>query len=343
MTISRLLRFALVVLVAVVLVAAAALVGFRLSAVWRESATGTELAAGKGVFVPADDITMHVRMAGPAEGQAVVLIHGTAAWSETWFEVSKLLAANGYRAIAVDLPPFGLSTRPAGGVYGPERQARRIADALDSLAIDSAILVGHSFGGGATVELAFRYPQRTKALVLVDAALGLQEPAAKADAGPSLPQRVLSVAPLRDAIVAATFTNPLMTGWGLRQFIKNDDLATPERVAIYSFPLAMRGTTAAVGDWLVGDLLAAHPAALYRDLARYRQFDRPVLIVWGAEDTVTPLSQGQHLHGLFPKAQLAVMANVNHIPHVEDIDAFGRHLLAFLDTVRTSVAENAPR
>ena len=316
-----------------VIVAILVLAGFRLAAALRETETGPALAAGKGAFVPAGDIQMHLRVAGPADGPVVVLIHGTAAWSETWFEVSALLAAHGYRAIAVDLPPFGLSEKPASRAYGPERQADRVSAALDSLGIRQAILVGHSFGGGATVELAFRHPEHTAALVLVDAALGLTEPTPRADEAPSPSLQALSVRPFRDAIVSATFTNPLLTGWGLKQFIKNDDLATPERVAIYALPLAMEGTTPAVGDWLTGDLLAPHPAAWFREEMRYKLFRLPVLIVWGEEDSVTPLLQGQHLQGLFPNATLRVMPNVNHIPHVEDMPAFGKHLLTFLARV----------
>jgi len=333
MTIKRPLRRVGWIALSIAIFAILLLAGFRLAAVLRETETGPALAAGKGTFVPGDDIQMHVRIAGPADGPVVVLIHGTAAWSETWFEVSALLAAHGYRAVAVDLPPFGLSEKPASGAYGPERQARRVAAALDKFGIGQTVLVGHSFGGGATVELAFRYPEHTAALVLVDAALGLTEPTPRADDAPSFNRQVLSILPLRDAIVSATFTNPLLTGWGLKQFIKNDDLAPPERVAIYVLPLAMRGMTRAVGDWLVGDLLAPHPAAWFHEEMRYKLFKRPVLIVWGAEDSVTPLVQGQHLQGLFPNATLRVMANVNHIPHVEDMPTFGKHLLTFLARV----------
>jgi pimeloyl-ACP methyl ester carboxylesterase len=333
MTIRRPLRLVGWAVLGVAVLVVLLLAGFRVAAALRETKTGTTLAAGKGQFVPAEDIQMHVRIAGPADGPVVVLIPGTAAWSETWFEVSALLAAHGYRAVAVDLPPFGLSEKPASHIYGPERQAQRLAAALDSLGIGQAVLVGHSFGGGATVELAFRYPEHTAALVLVDAALGLTEPVPRADDAPSLTGQILSIRPLRDAIVSATFTNPLLTGWGLKQFIKNDDLATPERVAIYALPLAMQGATPAVGDWLTGDLLAPHPAAWFREEMRYKLFKQQVLIIWGEEDSVTPLIQGQHLQGLFPNATLRVMANVDHIPHVEDMPTFGKHLLRFLARV----------
>jgi len=52
-------------------------------------------------------------------------------------------------------------------------QAARINDVLDTLKVAPAVIVGHSFGAGAATELVMRYPDRARALVLVDAALAL--------------------------------------------------------------------------------------------------------------------------------------------------------------------------
>ena len=111
---------------------------------------------------------------GPADGIPVVLFHGTAAWSELWWRTTDALAAGGFRVIALDLPPFGFSDRP--GTYTRADQAARVNDVLGALKAAPAIIVGHSFGAGAATELVMRYPDRARALVLVDAALGLTAP-----------------------------------------------------------------------------------------------------------------------------------------------------------------------
>jgi pimeloyl-ACP methyl ester carboxylesterase len=103
-----------------------------------------------------------------------VLFHGTAAWSELWRRTITALTASGFRVIAFDLPPFGFSDHP--GTYTRAAQATRINDALNQLNIGPVIIVGHSFGAGAATEFAMRYPERTRGLVLVDAALGLSSP-----------------------------------------------------------------------------------------------------------------------------------------------------------------------
>ena len=81
----------------------------------------------------------------------VVLIHGTAAWSELWRATIDALAAAGFHVIALDLPPFGFSDRP--GDYTRERQAARIDGVLDQLGVAPAIIVGHSFGAGAATRI----------------------------------------------------------------------------------------------------------------------------------------------------------------------------------------------
>jgi pimeloyl-ACP methyl ester carboxylesterase len=85
------------------------------------------------------------------------------------------VASLGYQAIAIDLPPFGYSLPPISGDYSKQAQARRILGVLDALAVTNAVFVGHSFGAGPLMEAVLLAPQRAWAIVLVDAALGLDE------------------------------------------------------------------------------------------------------------------------------------------------------------------------
>ena len=112
------------------------------------------------------------------------------------------LAAAGFHVIALDLPPFGFSDRP--GSYTRQDQAARINDVLDQLKAAPAIIVGHSFGAGAATELAMRYPDRARALVLVDAALGLT-------AAPSDAPWIIQPKWIREILVSLTITNPVAT------------------------------------------------------------------------------------------------------------------------------------
>ncbi len=301
------------------------LVGFSWEASRRESKAARDLAPPGGRFVAARDVEMFVQEAGPATGRVVMFIHGTGAWSETWRESMTVLAQAGFRAVAIDLPPFGFSERPAVPRYSKQDQGRRILGALNALGIDRALLVGHSFGGGPTVEAALLAPERVRGLVLVDAALGIGAEGGERTQPSALVRRFVGTKPLRDAIVAAFLTNPLFTRRLLQSFIHDPARATDARVAVYQRPLAVRGSTEAIGQWL-GSLLAPPEASASEAPASYRTLAMPVLVIWGALDTITPLEQGRRLASLVPGAELSVMEGVGHIPQIEDPARFNELL-----------------
>jgi pimeloyl-ACP methyl ester carboxylesterase len=307
-----------------------AILALRVDAALREQGDRRAL-AGEGRFVQAAGLDIHIEEAGPVDGPAVVFIHGTLAWTGTWRHILARVGAAGYRAIAIDLPPFGFSQRPAGFEYGPEAQAARIAAVLDALGIEEAVLVGHSYGGGATVEAAMRSTIEVPALVLVDVALDFPGPDTAA-AGRTGPDRLLEIGTVRNTIVAATLTNRLLTRLGLERFVFDPAVVTDARVALYQKPLAVEGTTDAVGKWLVSDLLAAHHGAWSGRRDKYgNALTMPTLVVWGEQDTVTPPDQGRRLAAMLPNSELVMLDGINHIPHLEDPNRFFEALRAFLD------------
>lgn len=311
----------------IVLVVAVVLAGFRWDASMRESHKAADVAPIAGRFVNAADVRMFVQEHGAGSAPAVVLIHGTGAWSESWRETASAVAAAGFRVVALDLPPFGFSDRPSNKDYSKPSQARRVLAALDALQIGQAVFVGHSFGGGPTMEAAFLAPDRVRGLVLVDVALDIEP--ASADDGPWAVEAFLSLSPLRDAVVATFLTNPRYTKRLLEQFIADPAHATADRVSVYQRPLVVTGTTSAVGEWLPV-LLLPQPRSMASEAHNYRRLAVPTSIIWGAEDTVTPLPQGERLVGLFPSARLSVMNGVGHIPQIEDPEQFNHLLLSFL-------------
>jgi pimeloyl-ACP methyl ester carboxylesterase len=326
---ARALRWIVWIVFGAVALVAIALAGFRLLAHARETTPREALMPPGARLVRAGDVDMLVQEAGPPTGRVVVLVHGTGAWSESWRDTIDALAGAGYRAVAVDLPPFGLSDRPPAENYATTDQARRIAAALDTLSASDVVLVGHSFGARATVESVLIAPSRVRALVLVDPALGLDASAAP----PSAPVAwLLHNRTARETLVAALATNPSTTRWILEQFTARHEVLTDERIAVYQRPVRMRGSTEAIGAWLEDFLIpsddpaSAHPSA-------YATLAIPTLLIWGELDTVTPLEQGRRIAKLLPSSKLEVLRSVGHIPQIEDPAAFNDVLLAFLATI----------
>lgn len=327
-TTTRTILRALGVLAAGILcVSTLALVAFSWQAGRREVRAAVEAAPPGGRYVRAGDVDLFVQEAGPADGPAVLFIHGTGAWSEAWRSPMSALAERGLHAIALDLPPFGFSQRPAEPRYGKLDQGRRIVALLDAMKIGRVVLVGHSFGGGPTVEAALLDPRRVQALVLVDAALGLPE-RPRRDGKRTLLDRLLAMPQPRDALVATFLTNPMFTRKLLQGFIDDTARATDEWVALYRRPLVVRGTSEAVGAWLPA-LMGTSSGAASEQPASYKALSMPVLLIWGERDRITPLAQGERLKQLLPSARLAVMKNVGHIPQIEDPAAFNALLAEF--------------
>jgi pimeloyl-ACP methyl ester carboxylesterase len=200
----------------------------------RETANAAEAAPPSGRFVAAGDVSIFVQEAGPADGVPVLFVHGTGAWSETWRESLNTLAGAGYRAIAIDLPPFGYSQRPSPPRYGKGEQGRRILAVLDTLALKQPILVGHSFGGGPTVEAVMLAPERVRGIILVDAALSIRTDVA--DPPSVVIGDIMAVGPLREGLTATILTNPAFTRRLLQGFIADPQHATDYRVGVYRRP-----------------------------------------------------------------------------------------------------------
>ena len=328
--VRRVLRVLLILLVGVTGVAAATLAVFRTLAEFREVHARQLAAPPTGRFVKAWDVELYVQEAGPADGPPVLFIHGLGAWSETWRETLTDLASAGYRAIAIDIPPFGYSERPGDAQYSTEAQSRRILALVDALRLRDTVLVGHSFGGRATMEAALQAPEHWRALVLVDVALGLQEEQVESYSGPLAWLMGSTVA--RETLVAATATNPLLTREILKRFTARHEVLTPARVAIYQMPFVLLHTTESFGDWAAAFLdTTVRPRSA--DPSAYRSLQLPALVLWGDQDGVTPLEQGRHLAQLLPRAQLRVLSGIGHIPQIEDITSFNRTLREYLDAL----------
>lgn len=307
-----LLRALLMLALILVSLVATSLTVFRISALVRETDNSATTAPGSGRFIAAGDVNLFVQQHGPQNGPVVLFTHGAGAWSGAWAATANALAATGFRCITVDLPPFGYSSRPASNDYSPPAQALRLDAMLRALGVDRFALIGHSIGSRPAMELALASPSRVTAVVLLSAALGLDEPFH--EASPSL-RMVMNSATLRETLVATAATNPATTDLMVSMLVHRP--LTSEQVDIFRRPLRLAGSTQAWGHWAQHVTLSTdRPAS--RNARQYRQFVPPVLLIWGDRDTVTPLHEGERLAGLLPSAILFPLDDVGHIPQLED-------------------------
>jgi pimeloyl-ACP methyl ester carboxylesterase len=119
-------------------------------------------------YVDLEEGQIHFRQAGA--GEPLVLLHQVPSSSWMWDPLLEPLARRGYRAIAFDLPGYGMSDPP---LTGPDLAyyARRINGAASSMGLERFGLVGHHTGGSIAIRLALDYPDRVSGAVVYGLAL----------------------------------------------------------------------------------------------------------------------------------------------------------------------------
>jgi pimeloyl-ACP methyl ester carboxylesterase len=263
---------------------------------------------------------------GPKDGSVLLFAHGTAAWSGLWLPTLEAMGRLGYRAIAFDMPPFGYSEHPLNISYTRQERADIALALVQALGV-RPIVVAHSIGAGPMAEAVLTAPQAFAGFVIVDGAIGVDGHLA-----PSRMPAVLRPLAVRDLVVAATVSNPLLTQTFTRQFVHIKEAVTPDIVALLQQPLQRHGYTGAVTAWLP-QLFDTPTDAVSTQPEAWQALRVPTHILWGERDDVTPLSQAQTLAALIPGAGLSVMAGVGHIPQLEAPDLFQANLAAALQQI----------
>src|SRR5918999_6400150 len=96
----------------------------------------------------------------------VLCLHGITAQHRAFNALARHL--EGSRSlVGVDLRGRGDSAKPESG-YGLETHARDVIRVLDYLGLENAVILGHSLGGFVALKTALSYPERVRALVLLD-------------------------------------------------------------------------------------------------------------------------------------------------------------------------------
>jgi pimeloyl-ACP methyl ester carboxylesterase len=141
-----------------------------------------------GATIDAAGFTFDALVAGPDDGEVVLLLHGFPQSAAMWHPQLEALAGAGYRAIAVDQRGYSPAARPAD--VDQYRIGHLVADALAVGGPEPFHVVGHDWGAVVGWHLAAKYPERIRSLI----ALSVPHPLAFATAlaSPGSDQRAQS-------------------------------------------------------------------------------------------------------------------------------------------------------
>ena len=250
-------------------------------------------------------VELHYEVTG--DGEPVVFVHGFPLSGRLWDETARALSAD-YRCIVPDLRGHGESE--ASERADMARYAEDIAGLLETIGeTRPATMVGLSMGGYVAFEFARRYPERLRALALVDTRAGPDSPEAARG------RRESAARVLREGsgLVADDMAEKLFAAGadpGLRTQWREIMAATPPAGAA----AAMRA---------MADRLDSFPTLASLDL--------PVLIVVGEEDAITPPAEARQMKKVCPRARLEIVPGAGHMTPVErpaELVAILRHFLS---------------
>jgi len=251
-------------------------------------------------------------------GDTAVFIHGVGARADRWRSNLGPFAEAGFRCLAIDLPGHGFADKGADVPARVPDFSAFLADFLDTMEVDRAVLIGTSLGGHIAAHFACERRDRVRALVLVGS-LGLVP---LADGVGDLISRSIQETD-RESIerkVQLVFANP---GVLAPETIDEEFRINNSRGAAESF--------ARLGDYfsrgINGDVVGERLAALSDPV--------PTLLVWGAEDRVVTPEVGRASRELLHGCELIEISGTGHAPYLERPEAFNTPVLKFLRGVTT--------
>jgi epoxide hydrolase 4 len=240
-------------------------------------------ASGKGVelrkgYADVGDVRLHYVEAG--DGPLIVLLHGFPEFWFGWRRQIKPLAAAGFRVVAPDTRGYNLSSKPEGfKEYGVDLLAADIRGLIGELGAESALLVGHDWGGSIAWTVAMNHPEVVDRLAILNAAHprrlseGLRHPSQLRKswyffffATPGLPEEVVQA---RDWHFFRHFlhdANPAYTQAEMDRYIE-----------AWSQP----GAAAAMINYYRASVRQNQKEAA----AKLRPLSAPTLVIWGERDS----------------------------------------------------------
>jgi pimeloyl-ACP methyl ester carboxylesterase len=222
----------------------------------------------------------------PGGGVPLVLVHGLADRGESWAPMLERLKKAGFHVYAPDLLGYGRSPKPLGSDYSISTQEQFVADFIQSLGLQKTDIGGWSMGGWIALKLALDHPNMVDRVVVYDSA-GIRH---QVTGGPNIFHPADGPALQHLADLLEPHAKPIP------RFVRRDALRKIGE-----------------GQWVIDRSMASMETG--KDLLdnRLSGLSEPLLIVWGSDDELLPLSIGQQLHVLDPQSELDIVQGCGHL------------------------------
>ncbi|MDO5619485.1 alpha/beta fold hydrolase [Kocuria sp.] len=258
------------------------------------------------------------------DGEAVVLLHGGGAGASGLSNFARNIHAlsQHFRVIVPDMPGYGRSSKGIDQSDPFGDLALFVRGLLDSLEIETAHLIGNSYGGAAALRCALDRPERVDRLVLLGpGGIGTTR---------SLPTRGLmkltnyyaGEGPTREKLDEFIRDYLVYDGAGVpSDLIEERFQASLDPEVMKNPPLQRPSGMGALRKLRKMDLLLH---------GRLKTLETPTLVLWGEADKVNRPSGGLTLARTMPECDLYLVSRTGHWVQWEQPDIFNRTTINFL-------------
>jgi pimeloyl-ACP methyl ester carboxylesterase len=264
------------------------------------------------VQLPSSGFDLHLYDTAGDVRSTVLLLHGLGDEADTWRHVLPRIH-DAHRVIAPDLPGFGRSDKGKRN-YTIPFFVKTILELLDTLAVDRAVLVGHSAGAVIAQSFALENAKRVERLVLVGGSLVAQEtrvsPGLLAFLVPGVGEWLYTRL-RKDPQAAYRTLEPY--------YYRLDELPQADRDFLYQrVNERVWSDGQRRGFFSTLRSLAAWVPSQQKSLpARLSGWNVPTTIIWGENDQVNPVGGAHALKRLLPAARLVTAPEAGHNIHQE--------------------------
>src|SRR5262245_8264778 len=266
-----------------------------------------------GQFAKLSDGYTHYELGGPSEGRVVVLAAGFSVPYYIWDPTFAALTAAGFRVLRYDYYGRGYSDRPAIP-FNDDMYVRQLHELLSTVQItDPVDLAGISFGGSLITSFADKHAERVRSLIYFD---------------PSI-RKPYQLSLVEDLPTVWNYLTALLDEryWADSQF---GDFLHPERfpdwAERYRDQMQYKGFRRA----RLSEIVSNTGVDQTDQLKRVGQHPRPVLVIWGKQDSTVPFEESEWLLKSLPQGRLVAIEDSGHLPQWEQPDQTHQELLKFL-------------
>lgn len=261
------------------------------------------------------------------KGPAVVLLHGFPTSSYDWHPVLDALSAR-HRVLTLDLPGYGLSSKPALYSYSLLEQADALLGALAAKGVEEAHLVAHDMGTTVACELLARREQG--ALPLKLRSLTLMNGSVHIEMAKLTPSQHMLRRPLLGQLFVRLSSRPVFKLQFRRLFGQPDAVSDAELDNLWAL---LRYRDGHLRLPRTVRYIEERYARMDRWIPPLGRLDVPSLVLWGQRDPVAVYAIAERLARELPGSRLRSFAQLGHYPQLEDPVAVRDALLDFLLSV----------